>query len=69
MSLEYSLQVLTIYIITMQKKIMLLLTDVKRTLHVIHLGYFSKIQEIMNVNRRITCYDKMDEYGQLCAFY
>ena len=42
-------------------------------INVIYLGYFSKIKEIMNVNRRIIlvsniCYDKIDDYGQLCAF-
>ena len=34
---------------------------------------FSKMKEIMNVNRRIVlvskiCYDKIDNYSQLCAF-
>ena len=43
----------------------------------IYLGYFFKIKEIMNVNRcillaciikRKICYDKIGDYGQLCAF-
>ena len=39
----------------------------------IYLGYFSKIKESMNVNRCIILvskifYDKIDDYGQLCAF-
>ena len=38
-----------------------------------YLGYFSKRTEIMNVNRCISsvskiCYDKIDDYGQLCTF-
>ena len=43
-------------------------------INVIYLGYFSKMKEIMNVNRRIIflvskiCYDKIDDYGQLCTF-
>ena len=41
---------------------------------VICMGYFSKMKEIMNVNRRIIlvskiCYDEIDDYGQLCAFF
>ena len=37
------------------------------------MGDFSKMKEIMNVNRciffvLIICYDKIDDYGQLCAF-
>ena len=40
-------------------------------INVIYLGYFSKMKEIMNVNRRIIlvskiCYDKIDDNGQLC---
>ena len=45
-------------------------------INVIYLGYFSKIKEIMNVNRCISfsfeksCYDKIDDYGQYYApFY
>ena len=43
-------------------------------INVIYLGYFSKMKEIMNVNRRMIlvskmCYHKIDDYGQLCGFY
>ena len=42
-------------------------------INVIYLRYFSKMKKIMNVNRRIIsvskiCYDKIKDYGQLCAF-
>ena len=44
-------------------------------INIIYFGYFSKMKEIMNVNRRIIlvlkiCYDKIDDYGQYYApFY
>ena len=43
-------------------------------MNVIYLGYFSKMKEIMNVNRRIilvskTFYDKIDDYKSIMHLF